>query len=136
MNVVKNVLIVVITIVLILLVSFGIYNFISIKILKQEYAAINGYTILEVVSGSMEPTIKVGDLIVINVREKNYESGDIVTFRDVEGSFVTHRIVSIDDEVMITMGDNNDSIDDEVATSQIIGKYVLYWNTYMLFNKY
>ena len=119
MKVVKNVLVAIITIVLILLVSFGIYNFVCIKILKQEYAAIKGYTILEVVSGSMEPTINIGDLIVINVNDNNYKQGDIVTFRDIEGSFVTHRIINIDDEVMTTKGDNNDTIDDEIKTNHL-----------------
>lgn len=109
---------------IILLFVYNTYNFICFKILKKDLVSINGYAILEVVSGSMEPTIKVGDLIVINVKEKNYKKNDIVTFYDEEGSFVTHRIISINKKDMITKGDNNNVDDGKTSTKKIIGKYV------------
>ncbi len=73
----------------------------------------------------MEPTIKIGDLIVINTNEENYGIGDIITFRDINGSFVTHRIISIEDNVMVTQGDANDSVDEEMSVSSIVGKYTM-----------
>ena len=71
----------------------------------------------------MEPTIKIGDLIIIDTKEKNYQENDIVTFRDIEDSFVTHRIISPNDQEMVTKGDNNDTVDEATKTDKIIGKY-------------
>lgn len=123
MNIIKRIIRVIVVSIIILVATFNIYNFINIKILKKDLSTINGYSILEVVSGSMEPTIKVGDLIVIDTKTTSYEENDIITFYDVNDSFVTHRIVSINDETMITRGDANDSDDDELDTSRIVGKY-------------
>lgn len=121
---VKKVLFIIITLILVLVLAFNIYNFVSIKILKKDFASIKGYAILEVVSGSMEPTIKVGDLIVIDTKVQKYKEQDIVTFRDVSGSFVTHRIISLDKDKMITKGDNNNTKDEALSTKNIVGKYV------------
>ena len=75
----------------------------------------------------MEPTIYKGDIIVINTNCKEYTNNDIITFRDINDAFVTHRIKNIDIEkkVMITQGDANISQDDEMSTNSIVGKYVL-----------
>lgn len=120
----KKILMLFIWIILILLVSFNVYNFVSIKLLHNDLAKVNGYALLEVVSGSMEPTLKVGDLIIINTNFDNYEKDDIITFRDVNGSFVTHRIIEIDDSTMVTKGDANPSLDEEMPRVKIVGKYV------------
>lgn len=124
MKLLKKILMTFIWIVLILLVTFNVYNFVSIKILHKELPKIFGYSVLEVVSGSMEPTIMVGDLIVIDTDCEEYQKGDIITFRDVNGSFVTHRIVEIGVDEMITKGDNNDSQDEAMSPATIVGKYV------------
>lgn len=124
MKVVKKVLLIVITILLVLMVVFNAYNFFSLKVLKHKLTTIGGYSILEVVSGSMEPTIHVGDMIIINTKASNYQENDIVTFLDVNGSFVTHRIVSIDEEEMITKGDFNNTEDEPTKMNKIVGKYV------------
>jgi len=124
MKIIKKIFFTIITIFLILLVMFNIYNFYCIKILKQDLVSINGYAVLEVVSGSMEPTIHVGDLVIINTNEKNYQKDDIVTFRDVDDSFVTHRIKEINKDKMITRGDNNDSDDQPMEVNRLIGKYL------------
>ncbi len=124
MKLIKNIFIKLIWLILILLVAFNIYNFVSINVLKKDIASINGYAVLEVVSGSMEPTIKVGDIIIINTKNSDYKAGDIITFYDVNGSFVTHRLVNIGDGKMITKGDANDSEDEEMDSKNIVGKYV------------
>lgn len=124
MKIVKRILIIIITIILVLLLTFNIYNFISLKILKKDITTVNGYAILEVISGSMEPTINIGDLIVINTKEVNYEKGDIVTFYDVNGAFVTHRLINITEDEIRTRGDNNNTIDEIMPRENIVGKYV------------
>ncbi len=124
MKIVKKVLLIIITILLILLVAFNAYNFFSLKVLKHKLTTVGGYSLLEVVSGSMEPTIHVGDMIIINTKASNYQENDIVTFLDVNGSFVTHRIVSINNEEMITKGDFNNTEDEPTKIDKIVGKYV------------
>lgn len=126
MKVVKKILFIIISILLSIVLLVNIYNFVSLKILKKDLSSVFGYAVLEVISGSMEPTINVGDMIIINTHETNYEKGDIVTFYDTEGSFVTHRIVSINDTYMITKGDNkNNALDGETSIDKIVGKHVL-----------
>lgn len=124
MKVVKKVLLISVTVLLVLMVSFNIYNLFSLKIMKRPLTTIGGYSVLEVVSGSMEPTIHVGDMIIINTKASNYQENDIVTFLDVNGSFVTHRIISINDEEMITKGDFNNTEDEPTKIDKIVGKYV------------
>ncbi len=121
---IKKIVFVILSIFLGLLLIFNIYNFISIKVLHKDLASVNGYAMLEVVSGSMEPTILKGDIIIINTKEKNYKANDIITFRGKEGEFVTHRIKSIDNKTMITKGDNNNTEDDPIMMDSIVGKYV------------
>lgn len=121
---VKKILFVSFSILLGLILIFSIYNFISLKVLHKDLATINGYALLEVVSGSMEPTIYKGDMIIINTKEKDYKENDIITFRGKEGEFITHRIMSINNETMITKGDNNNTEDDPANISNIVGKYV------------
>lgn len=121
---IKRFVFTILTILLTLVLVINLYSFISIKVFNKDIASIGGYSILEVVSGSMEPTIHVGDLIVINTNELDYKAKDIITFYDVDGSFVTHRILSINDKEMVTKGDNNDSEDAPMPVDSILGKYV------------
>lgn len=125
MKLLKRVLIIIITIILSLILVFNIYNFICLKIMHKDLATINGYALLEVVSGSMEPTIKVGDMIIIDTKAERYQKGDIVTFYDINNAFVTHRIIEIDGKEMVTKGDNKaNSIDDPTSVDKIVGKHI------------
>ncbi len=124
MKIVKRVLVVGLCLLLSLVFAYNIYRFVCIRILKKDMATIAGYTALEVVSGSMEPTLHIGDMIIINTKEKTYKKGDIVTFYDKEGSFVTHRIISINEVEMVTKGDNNNKEDQPTNVENIVGKYV------------
>ena len=58
-------------VVMAILVVMVIYNFIEIKIKKKDYANYFGYRIFEVASGSMEPTLKIKDVVLVKVNEKN-----------------------------------------------------------------
>lgn len=106
-----------------ILFMYNIYSFVSVRILKHDFATFGGYAVLEVVSGSMEPAIKPGDMIIINTKDNSYKKGDIVTFRD-ESNFVTHRIVSINDEEIVTKGDSNNAEDKAITKKNVVGKYV------------
>ncbi|WP_049903143.1 signal peptidase I [Halococcus agarilyticus] len=79
-----------------------------------------------VTSGSMEPTIGVGDGFLL-VPAGNVDSGDIITFQSAEQGRVTHRVVEQIDTGFITQGDANPSTDQAGGTppirqSRIIGE--------------
>lgn len=124
MKLVKKVFAIIIITFLGLILICNIYRFICTKILKRDIATVAGFAALEVISGSMEPTLHVGDMIIINTKANDYKKGDIITFYDKNGSFVTHRIVSISEAELITRGDNNNRDDEANVPEKIIGKYV------------
>lgn len=77
-----------------------------------------------VISDSMNPTIEKGDLVLMQKIYVKPEIGDIITFKvpDVELP-VTHRIVSISGDEMITRGDANPNEDSwRITSSNILGK--------------
>ena len=75
-------------------------------------------------SGSMEPTIHIGDVILIQP-DNSYQKNDVVTFTDSEGRTVTHRIIEETPQGFITKGDANQTPDPRtVAQSSIQGKVI------------
>lgn len=85
------------------------------------------YKMMAVQSGSMEPTIKTGSIVVVKP-EKDYKVGDIITFKDLNKSktTVTHRIASVSGQFVTTKGDANKTADtDLINKSQIVGKEFL-----------
>lgn len=103
----------------------NVVSFIQIKILHKNIATFNGYAYLEVVSGSMEPNISVGDLVIINTKDKNIKNNDVVTYASSNGSFITHRVNNTLENGFVTKGDANNSIDEEIVEeANIVGKYV------------
>ena len=128
MKIIKRIFITIVILLLVLIFLFNAYTIYCLKVLDKDLATINGYAVLEVVSGSMEPTIHIGDMIIIDTKETNFKENDIVTFYDVNGSFVTHRILSIEGEEMVTKGDYNNTQDEAMPLSSIVGKFVFRLN--------
>jgi len=111
-----------------LIVIFGlfllisIYNNVQIKILGNEYSSFFGYSTFEVQTGSMADTINPGDWIVVKIT-KNVKLDDIITYSQ-NGEFITHRVVETYKDSFITKGDANNSKDDAINKSQIVGKVI------------
>lgn len=74
-----------------------------------------GYTPYAVLSGSMTPTYRVGDLVYVKkAKPVQICKGDVITFvADEHLTVVTHRVVDVDRkaETFTTKGDANDSND-------------------------
>ena len=89
----------------------SVYNLIKFK----------SYVIL---SNSMQPTIDPGDVIFIKKSTVNdLEVGDVVTFQ--KNDFIaTHRIIEIQEDKVITQGDNNNLADEPLDKSNIMGEYI------------
>lgn len=100
-----------------------------IVIMNCIFGYLFGYKPFIVVSNSMEPTIKKGDLIIAK-KQSNYEVNDVITYQS-NNQFVTHRIVDkINDQnsskvSFSTKGDANFSSDLSLITQEdIFGKVV------------
>ena len=100
--------------------------FIIIIILLATYfilRATDRIKIYSVKTGSMEENIHVGDYILI-LRKNCYHVGEIVTFEQ-ENYYVTHRIIRKEGSSITTKGDANNTEDDEIDESVIVGKVIL-----------
>lgn len=93
----------------------------------EENTHILGIYMFNIVSESMEPTLEVNDVVVVQKCEPlQLQIGDIITF-DKEDRTISHRIIDIKKENGIikykTKGDNNEIPDsDLVEAGQIYGK--------------
>jgi len=93
---------------------------------------IKSFQVLRVMSGSMEPAIKVGSVAFVQkVKPKALKKGEIITYASAEdpNMSVTHRLVAIEEKegktVFITKGDVNNTEDiTEVSSSQIKGRVI------------
>lgn len=124
------------TIILALTVAMCLYVVIQVR--SYGYANIGGFMMFRVVTGSMEPTIPTGALLI--AREADIETiqlNDIVCFRtrlsDIWGKIVTHRVINVMQEqsgsiLLETKGDANLVSDVYfVDKTNLIGKVV--WHT-------
>lgn len=87
-----------ITLLLIFAVMLCVY--VVAQVMSRGYANIAGYSMFRVVTGSMEPTMSVGSLLLTKqVPIESVQVGDIVCFRAQEsaifGQMMTHRVVDI-----------------------------------------
>lgn len=125
-----------VTILLILAVLLCLY--VAIQVLSNGYVNIGGFMLFRVVTGSMEPTIPTGALLV--TRQVDIETirlDDIICFRTQEtaiwGKIVTHRVVELlpggDSGVLLrTQGDANLVADSYfVDHGNFVGKVI--WHT-------
>jgi signal peptidase len=98
----------------------------------EEVPKLNGYSPLIVLTGSMEPAIESGDLIIVQQVDSSQVSvGDIIAFFDPEStdsSVVTHRVTEVLSEggtlSFRTKGDLNNVEDTlSVPSSNLVGVY-------------
>ena len=120
-NMIGCILNILITVVVVITI-IGLYYMAQVKILNKDYANIFGYTFFEVATGSMANTINIGDIVVVKVNEA-FKENDIIVYKE-ENSFITHRVIKIDGQDLITRGDANNSEDKPIKSDQILGKVI------------
>ena len=113
-----NTLLTIITIVIII----GAYYMYQVKIQKKDYANLFGYSLFEVATGSMSPTIEVGDVVITKLT-KEVKENDIIVYID-ENNIITHRLIEKNGNKIITRGDANNSEDKPIEEKMIIGEVV------------
>lgn len=82
-----------------------------------------GYNPLVVISGSMEPTLKVGGLLYYEEIDINdFKEKDILVY-ELKDHIISHRVVEHLDNGFITKGDANDSYDSSIVSdNQVLGR--------------
>jgi signal peptidase len=87
---------------------------------------LKGFKLLTVASGSMEPRLLTGDLVLVAPLAEWPVAGQIVSYNSSinNGEIVTHRVLSVDTkhDYVVTRGDNTDSSDPPIRRQQIIGQ--------------
>ncbi len=107
------------------------------QVFSQGYVEFAGKSLFRVATGSMEPEIQVGALLMSEQTEiESIELGDIICFRSREsyqlGMIITHRVTAVlsdgDGGVLLeTRGDANLSVDPHyVRADNLIGKVIWY----------
>lgn len=112
---------IIIVLVLILVILASIYVS-QTKLMHKDYANVLGYTGFEVITGSMSGTIEIGDVVIVKLTD-DIKENDIIVYKD-DNAFITHRIIKIDNELITTKGDVNNSEDKQISKEQIIGKVI------------
>jgi signal peptidase len=100
---------------LVLWCAFGFSVVFGTFLVAPGFMGLNSFAIL---SGSMEPTLMVGDTVIDRrIEARDARPGDIVTFRDPEDAsrLLTHRIVKYrvqgDRAYIVTKGDANTGVE-------------------------
>ena len=125
-----------VTVMLVLAVALCLYA--AVQVLSHGYVNLGGFMMFRVVTGSMEPTIPTGALLL--ARQVDFNSvqvDDIICFRtqaaEIWGKIVTHRVVEILEAdhggfLLVTKGDANMVADGYyVHNGNFVGKVI--WHT-------
>jgi signal peptidase len=83
------------------------------------------YDLYFVRSGSMEPAINIGDVVIVGpVSPGAIHAGDIITYK-LDKNLITHRVLSIKGDTLITKGDANEDPDPRpVQFSQVKSRFL------------
>lgn len=128
-NRIKKYISIFVYIILIPLLLYNITLIIQAILKPNETPNFFGIKTYVIVSGSMQPKLNIGDIVVVkNVKENELKIGDVISFRE-EQSVITHRIIELVEEngkiKYKTKGDNNNSEDKNIISiDRIEGKVV------------
>lgn len=120
-NIILNILLVISILVLVLLMG----SYIQIEFLNKDYPNFFTYTAFQVASGSMLDTIHVDDIVIVRIDNdiEKMNTGDIIVFKQ-DNNIITHRVIEINGEEIITKGDANNTNDEPITKDSVIGKVI------------
>ena len=106
-----------------LTLGLTVYTWNAKRMMHNELPMPFGVGASVVLTGSMEPTLRVNDLVVVK-RADEYNVGDIVVFQQ-GNQLIIHRIIEKNDEEakITTKGDANNIDDGQIPVSAVKGKY-------------
>lgn len=124
MDILKKVIILLVYIIMVPIILYNLTLIIKSYINPSEIPDFLGFKSFVIISESMEPTIMVGDAILVKeVKEEKLKVNDIISFQDKD--FInTHRIVEIVNDNGVkkyrTKGDHNGKEDKNLVTYEQI----------------
>ena len=84
-----------------------------------------GYWPMIVLSGSMEPGIRIGDIVIVKKTQQEPHIGDVVAYK-YSGMIILHRVINVTGNQLVTKGDANDAPDNPITVKQVLGKLYLH----------
>lgn len=120
--------------VLIVILAITMVIFLTTRI-QGNTPTVFGYTIFRITTGSMEPELMIGDVILDKVVDENTEIavGDVITFEggsQFDGKLVTHKVIKAPytdengNEMLQTHGIANEIDDTPISISQVRAKMI------------
>ena len=124
-----------------LIIAFEVLLILFLVLSKVQGGApsIFGYRMYFVSSGSMRPYLEIGDVII----SEEYEGGELLPGEDIvtyygqvngQTALITHRVISVEGDTVITMGDDNPSPDSPISKDEIVS--VMTYKTVIIDNIY
>lgn len=115
--------------------AVGFCLIVTVQIVSRGYASFFGYSAFRVVTGSMEPTLGIGEaLICRRTPIEQIKAGDIICYLSdagqTRGAVITHRVIALSEDdmgqpLLTTRGDANLVSDaDPVSADALIGRVV------------
>lgn len=128
-NPIKTVLNIIFYLFIVAVIVLSIFNIMGEK--EGKHPSILGYSTYYIMTGSMEPNINPGSLVVVkNGTDQSIKVGDVITFRGSTGNTITtHRVQKVinNGTEFITKGDANNTADPiPVKNMQVIGKVMFH----------
>lgn len=75
-----------------------------------------------VLTGSMEPSLKINDFVIMR-KTKSIKVNDIISYK-LNNSEILHRVIKINNGLVVTKGDANNKEDNPININQVTGVYV------------
>lgn len=108
--------------ILLLLLALVLVSAAGQRMMGAPVPMICGWGTAIVQTGSMEPAVPTGSLILIH-RTEQYDRGEIITYID-RGIAVTHRVTQVSGTMLTTKGDANNTQDKPFEKAQVLGEVV------------
>lgn len=109
-------------IILVIVLLILLFFLAELKLFGKRYINFFGYTVFQVVTGSMDPVIKIDDIVIVKLTN-DVKEDDIITYKS-DDNFITHRIIKKNDDEIITKGDANNTEDSPILQDDVVGKVV------------
>lgn len=91
------------------------------------------FRVYKIASGSMRPYLNINDIVIV-MEQNDYQVNDVVTYH-ADNMYITHRIVKINDDEVITKGDANNIVDNKFTKDKIVGKVIYRFKIFSFLSK-
>jgi len=118
-----KVFIAVLVIILLIALGLNLTTLWRVHQIDRGQAVMGGYSVAVIGSGSMAPSLRKGDLLLVRGGSSLYP-GDVITYLSPGGSLITHRVVEETAHGYITQGDANNISDEAVDGRRVLGRVV------------